>query len=288
MRNVRAKTPSAEPADSAEELLSQPRVREKADTTIIMSLEKGLNIFEHILMADRPLKLHEIATHFDIDKSSAFRFLNTLERSALVNKNAALKTYTPGPKLAAWSRLIRTDASLVETARPLLKRLSTMTKQTSHLAVLQNDRVVLIEVMPADNVVSVKQTPGDWEPLYCTGVGKAILAFLPEHERNRLIDQITFREQTPQTLTTPEMLRIELERVRDEKLAFDVGEANPQLCCIAAPVFDSDGYPVGSVGISMIYPVFPDGPRAQTAFISAVRQTAQEISTALARGAISR
>ena len=287
MRSARTQASPAEAIESEEGKPAPPRTREKADTTIIMSLEKGLNIFEYILMADRPLKLHEIATHFDIDKSSAFRFLNTLERSALVTKNAALKTYTPGSKLAAWSRMLRTDVSLVETARPFLKRLSTMTKQTSHLAVLQNDRVVLIEVMPADNVVSVKQTPGDWEPLYCTAVGKAILAFLPERERNRLIDQITFREQTPRTLTTPEMLRIELESVREETLAFDVGEANPQLCCIAAPVFDSSGYPVGSIGISMIYPVFPDGPRAQTAFISAVKQTAQEVSGALARHAAS-
>ncbi|WP_454825139.1 IclR family transcriptional regulator [Paraburkholderia xenovorans] len=255
--------------------------RAKPDTTVIQSLDKGLSIFEYILKAGRPKRLNEVASHFDIDKSSAFRFLNTLERTGLVVKDAALKTYTPGPTLSAWSRMVRTDASLVEVARPFLKKLSVMTKQTSHLAVLQDDRVVLIEVMPADNVVSVRQTAGDWEPLYCTGVGKAILAHLPENERNRLIDRITFREHTPTTLTTPEMLRLELARTVEEGLAYDNGEANPQLCCIAAPVLDANGYPVGSVGISMIYPLFPDGPGAQTAFIRAVEQTAQGISASL-------
>ncbi|RKP46933.1 IclR family transcriptional regulator [Trinickia fusca] len=262
---------------------SVPVRREKPDTTIILSLEKGLGIFEHILQAGRPLKLHEIVEHFGIDKSSAFRFLNTLERAGLVNKHSALKTYTVGPTLATWARLARTDTSFVETARPLLKKLSTMTKQTSHLAVLQNDRVVLIEVMLADNVVSVKQTAGDWDPLYCSAVGKAILAFLPEQERNRMIAQISFKELTPATITTPEMLRVELEKVREEGLAFDLGESNPQLCCIAAPVLDSRGHAVGSIGVSMIYPLFPDGPRAQTAYTRAVSETGRELSAALAR-----
>jgi IclR family acetate operon transcriptional repressor len=272
------------PPKTAESTASdQLAVRNKPDPSIIQSLEKGLAIFQHILGADRPLKLHEIASHFAIDKASAFRFLNTLERAGLVVKNAALKTYAPGPTLRSWSRMLRPDTSLVDTARPFLKKLSTMTKQTSHLAVLQNDRVVLIEVMPADNVVSVKQTAGDWEPLYCTAVGKAIIACLPEAERNALIDRITFREYTPTTLTSPEMLRLELENAAQERLAYDDGETNPQLCCIAAPIFDGTGYPVGSIGISMIYPLFPGGPRAQTNFIAAVSQTAQEISAAIVK-----
>ncbi|MFD1557500.1 IclR family transcriptional regulator [Paraburkholderia silviterrae] len=262
---------------------SSPARRTKPDTSIIQSFEKGLLIFEYVLEADRPLKLHEVAAHFDIDKASAFRFLNTLERAALVIKDPVLKTYVPGPKLGSWARMLRPDTSLVDTARPFLKKLSVMTKQTSHLAVLQNDRVVLIEVMPADNIVSVKQSSGDWEPLYCTAVGKAIMAFLPEGERNRLIDQITFREFTPTTLTTPEMLRVELTEVEKEKLAYDDGETNSQLGCIAAPIFDTTRYPVASIGISMIYPLFPEGPKAQTGFISAVSQIAEEITTAITR-----
>lgn len=258
--------------------------RAKPDTTIIQSLDKGLSIFEYILKAARPIRLNEVALHFEIDKSSAFRFLKTLERVGLIVKDKTLKAYTAGPTLSVWSRMVRTDASLVEVARPFLKKLSIMTKQTSHLAVLQDDRVVLIEVMLSDNVVSVRQAAGDWEPLYCTGVGKAILAHLPEIERNRLIDRITFREQTPATLSTPEMLRSELDQVEKEGIAYDNGEANSQLCCIAAPVLDANGYPVGSVGISMIYPLFPDGPRAQTALILAVLQTAKEISAAIRRG----
>jgi IclR family acetate operon transcriptional repressor len=279
--------PSASRKDASSETESKPVgrlvVRDKPDPSIIQSLEKGLSIFEHILGSDRPLKLHEIASHFEIDKASAFRFLNTLERAGLVSKNAALKTYTPGSTLRSWARQLRPDTSVVDVARPFLKKLSLMTKQTSHLAVLQNDRVVLIEVMPADNIVSVKQTPGDWEPLYCTAVGKAIMACLPEGERNRLIDQITFHEYTPTTLTSAEMLRVELAQAAQERLAFDNGETNAQLCCIAAPVFDASGYPVGSIGISMIYPLFPEGPRAQDKFVAAVSQTAQEVTDAIVK-----
>lgn len=247
---------------------------------LIGAFDKGLSILDFIVHAETPQRLQDVANHLAIDKSSALRFLATLDKHGLVQRQPD-KTYTVGTRLLMWSRNLKAGNSIVEVVRPFLRRLTAMTGQTSHLAVLRDDRVVLIEVMPSEQAVSVRQTPGDWEPLHCTAVGKAILAFLPMVEQRRLIDPMNFRAFTAQTLATPEALRVELRAVLQQRVAFDDAEMNPHIGCIAAPLLDRSGYPVASIGISTVSALYSGGPRAQKAFIAAVRQVAEEAAHAL-------
>lgn len=138
--------------------------------------------------------------------------------------------------------------------------------------------MVLIEVMPSESAVSVRQTPGDLDPLYCSAVGKAILAFLPLVEQRRLIACMDFRVRTPTTISSPEMLRVDLRSIVQERLAFDESENNPQVSCIAAPVVDRAGYPIASLGISVVAALHPGSIRQQKALAGAVRQIAQDVS----------
>lgn len=255
--------------------------RKPGANAIIGSFEKGLNIFEFLIHADEPVRIVDVARKFDIDKSSALRFLNTLERHGLAQKNPLDKTYTVGARIEYWAKSLRQPRALVDIARPYLRRLSEITGQTSHLAIVEDDRAVLIEVMPSDSVVSVRQTAGDWEPLYCTAVGKAILAHMPPVERDKLIAQMHFRRLTEKTITSAKQLRRELDRVLEERVAFDDTENNPQVSCIAAPLLDRQGFPLASVGISMVTSLHEGGPRQQTAMIAAVRRIADEITGSL-------
>ncbi len=248
---------------------------------IIGSFDKGLNIFEFLIDSDEPIRIVDVAREFDIDKSSALRFLNTLERHGLAQKNPLDKTYTVGARIEYWAKSLRQPKALVDIARPYLRRLSEMTGQTSHLAIVEDDRAILIEVMPSDSVVSVRQTAGDWEPLYCTAVGKAILAHMSPAEQERLIAQMHFRRLTEKTITSAKQLRRELDRVLEERVAFDDAENNPQVSCIAAPLLDRQGFPLASVGISMVTSLYEGGPRQQASMIAAVRRIADEITASL-------
>ncbi|MCH2220470.1 MAG: IclR family transcriptional regulator [Dechloromonas sp.] len=248
---------------------------------IIGSFDKGLNIFEFLIDSDEPIRIVDVAREFDIDKSSALRFLNTLERHGLAQKNPLDKTYTVGARIEYWAKSLRQPKALVEIARPYLRKLSEMTGQTSHLAIVEDDRAILIEVMPSDSVVSVRQTAGDWEPLYCTAVGKAILAHMSPAEQERLIAQMHFRRLTEKTITSAKQLRRELDRVLEERVAFDDAENNPQVSCIAAPLLDRQGFPLASVGISMVTSLHEGGPRRQVSMIAAVRRIADEITASL-------
>ncbi|MDR0226800.1 MAG: IclR family transcriptional regulator [Burkholderiaceae bacterium] len=245
---------------------------------LIASFDKGLSMLEMVVGAEQPLRLQDIANAMGMDKSSVLRFMATLHKHDLVERNGRDKTYSVGTKLAMWSRNLKAGNAIVEQVRPHLRRLTQMTRQTSHLASLRDDRVVLVEVMPSESAVSVRQTPGDWDPLYCSGVGKAILAFLPAVEQRRLIDRLDMRALTPTTMTSPEMLVIELRSIVRDRLAFDDCENNPQVSCIAAPILDRSGYPVASLGISLVAALHPGGIRQQKALATAVRQVADEVS----------
>lgn len=245
---------------------------------LIGSFDKGLSILELVATAERPLRLQDVANAIGIDKSSASRFMATLQKHGLVDRDPRDKTFGAGARLAMWSSQLKAANAVVDAARPHLRRLTGMTLQTSHLAMLRDDRVVLVEVMPSESAESVRQTPGDWDPLYCSAVGKAILAFLPPVEQRKLVDRIVFRELTPSTIGSPEMLRMELRNVVHERLACDDAENNPQISCIAAPVLDRSGYPVASLGISAIAARLPGSIRRQKGLVAAVRQVADELA----------
>lgn len=244
----------------------------------IGSFDKGLSILELLVTSEQPLRLQDVANAIGIDKSSALRFMTTLLSHGLVERHPRDKTFSVGTKLLMWSKNLKGGNVIIETARPHLRRLTQMTRQTSHLATLRDDRVMLVEVMPSESAVSVRQTPGDLDPLYCSAVGKAILAFLPPIEQRKLIDRIAFRELTPATIASPEMLRIELRNVVHERLAYDEAENNPQISCIAAPVLDRSGYPIASLGISVVTALHSGGIRQQRAMAAAVRQVADEVT----------
>lgn len=252
--------------------------------SLIGSFDKGLTILDFIVHADTPPRLQDVANHFAIDKSSVLRFLSTLEKHALVQRLPHNKTYAVGTRLLMWSKNLKGGNTIVDLARPFLGHLSAITGQTSHLAVLKDDGVVLIEVMPAESEVGVRQIPGDWEPLYCTAVGKAILAFLPIVEQRRLIDRTVFRQFTEKSIVTPEMLRVELRSVVFEKVAYDDGEMNPHIGCIAAPILDRSGYPIASIGISTIAALHPGGPRAQRNLVAAVKRVTEQMLQTIHKG----
>jgi IclR family acetate operon transcriptional repressor len=242
---------------------------------LVQSLARGIDIFEFVLEAGEPVRILDVAAQFGIDKSGAYRFLTTLERRGLLSKDPRTKTYLIGPRLRDWSEKLRdTRSELLASVRPLVEQLAAETKATAHLAVLQANRVVLIEVSSANTVIAIRQNVGDWEPLYCSAVGKAIVAFLPDAARKRVVERINFERHTPQTITSVFDLEIEFSQIRSSGIAFDRGEQNPDICCIACPILNAAGTPVASIGISMARRLIDGGPDTQMEAIRRVQAIA--------------
>jgi len=240
----------------------------------IQSLARGLALMEFVVSAGEPVRLRDIAAGLGYDPSTALRLLTTLEQCGFITKDPVGKSYSQGPKLARLRRFSPARGLLIERLRPHLNRLNEQTGMTTYLGVLERDRATIIEVIPAKHIVSVRQLPGDTEPLYRGAVGKSLLANLPEQLQRSMIDSMQFQRFTPNTVTDKEALARELAEVRASGIAFDEAEGHEDVCCIAAAVLDDSGYPLASVGISMVRALVSGGARGQAAWIDIVRDTA--------------
>ncbi len=258
--------------------LADPNPRPDAaapGTAAVQSLSRGLELLEAVCAAGEPVRLRDLAAGLGLDRSTALRLLMTLERSGFVTKDAA-KRYSPGPTLARLRRFSPSHGLLVERLRPVLNGLNQATGMTTYLGVLERDHALIIEVLPSRHVVSVRQVPGDTEPLYRGAVGKSLLANLPDQLRLGVIGSMPFQRFTADTIVDADTLERALVAVRATGVAFDEGEGHEDVCCIAAAVLDDVGIPLASVGISMVRALVPDGARGQTDWIERVRDAAAE------------
>lgn len=241
----------------------------------VQSLSRGLELLEAVCNAGEPVRLRDIAARLGLDRSTALRLLMTLERSGFVSKDA-FKRYSSGPTLARLRRFSPSRGLLIERLRPLLNGLNQATGMTTYLGVLERDQAIIIEVLPSRHVISVRQMPGDTEPLYRGAVGKSLLANMPDQLQRSMISSMSFQRFTANTIVDADTLARELVEVRSSGVAFDEGEGHEDVCCIAAAVLDDAGVPLASVGISMVRALIPSGARGQTNWIGIVRDTAME------------
>jgi IclR family acetate operon transcriptional repressor len=248
----------------------------------IQTLDRGLRILDALIVSGRPLRLRDLAHQLGLDKASAFRFLATLERFGLVTKDSRTKAYGIGSRLIAWLATQKPAVQLIEVVRPHLVRLVEETEESGHLAVLGGDQALLVDYVPSRSLVTIKNRIGVYEPLYCTAVGKALLAFLPADARRELIGRLRFQRFTDRTVRDGAALERELAQVRTAGVAVDRGEYHEFVTCIAAPVMDVRRQPIASVGISTVTPLLDRDPRRLGAVTAAVKACAGRVTAQLA------
>ena len=129
------------------------------------------------------------------------------------------------------------------------------TGESGHFAVLSGDRALLLDYISASGTVVVRARVGVFEPLHCTALGKALLAFQPERRLNEVLARLALERHTDKTLTERGKLETELGRVRAAELAHDDAEHDPVLYCLAAPVLGREATVVGALGVSLVHPL---------------------------------
>lgn len=174
--------------------------------------------------------------------------MTTLEELAVVERDAT-DHFHLGLKLIGLAATFLDDHSLPSVSEPLLRDLAARTQETVHLAVPFGDEVVYIAKVDSSHAIRMASRIGAHMPMYCTSLGKAILAHSPT-DRVAEIIRAGLPARTPRTITAPVELRAELERVRALGYAIDDQENESGVCCIGAPVFDYTGKVVGAISVS--------------------------------------
>lgn len=247
----------------------------------LQTLGRGLRILRFVGKSPTLVRLRDVAAAFDLDRSMALRILQSLEAEGFIRRHERLKAYSLGPAIEDFLRPASLAERVAECARQEIDALMLETGQTSHVGILDDDKAVLIGVAMARGPVAVQQTAGDLEMLYCSAIGKAIYAFLPDAERLSLADKLSFVRHTPNTLSGTAALEAEAGAIRGSGIAFDRHEGPAPLACIATPILNARGQPIASVGISTISALLDAPIDTKTAWIEAVRRCAKRITATL-------
>jgi IclR family transcriptional regulator, KDG regulon repressor len=210
----------------------------------IQSLARGLKILELLGQAQDGISITELAAHLGVDKGSASRLVATLASYRYAEKDAQTRRFHLGPQVVSLSRSVLARLPLRQAAKPFLHQLMERTGECAHLAVPAQGKVLYIDQVESPATLRVNAQVGTMNPLHCTALGKALLAF------GDLEIPPVLESYTPHTLTNPGRLRKALERVRDQGYAVDDEEFDLGVRCIAVPVFDFRAKVAGSIGIS--------------------------------------
>lgn len=193
------------------------------------------------LVARHPsgLTLAEAAQEMGMSVPTAHRILKTLLSVGALERNDKKKyflssTLLGSPLQGHRSRDLRT------LFRRHAEALSHKLCETVHIACFSDDMVQYIAKAEAPRSLRISTIVGTRLEAYCTGVGKALLAFMPQQELERYFASGHFHALTPRTITTPEALLAELKKVRTQGFALDDEEFELGLRCIAAPIFAGD------------------------------------------------
>jgi DNA-binding IclR family transcriptional regulator len=216
------------------------------------SMKSGLAALEHLteVVDCGP---SELARALKTTKGTAHRLLMTLLVAGYVEQNPDTRRYRLSEKLLVLAGRLRERTSVQEVLRARLTELSRRTGEAVNLGVVDGDVIVYAHRVQHPSlafVVDIK--PGHRAPLYCTALGKAILAFTTKTEVARYLRSTTLEALTSTTITDPDRLREELAVIRERGYAFDDGEVVADVCCVAFPLLASTGRPLAAIGVSAL------------------------------------
>lgn len=211
---------------------------------------KALDILDVVAAAGRPMRFTEMLATSPYPKATLYRFLQTLTHQGMLSYDPDRQTYALGVRLVRLAHAAWKQSSLAPLARQHIDALSSELHETIHLAQLDQGQVLYVDKRNAERPIEMFSNAGKVGPAYCTGVGKAMMAYLPEDALERALQQQSFFKFTAGTLDTRESLLAELAAIRARGYAFDREEHEPGIICIAAPILTGSGRIEGALSVT--------------------------------------
>jgi len=222
----------------------------------------------------------ELSQHLGLHKATVSRILLALARHGFLSQNPHTKKFTLGPALMRLSGALRRSlkTNLVQLSKPFVDELRDTIKETVILELPSGNASFMAYIAEGPRMVRLAGAIGDPLPLHAAAGGKAILAFLPEETRKRLL-QGRLKRFTTNTLANRKDLERELARIRESGVAYDREEIDEGTGAVSCPIFDHERRPVASIVVA--------GPHQRiqeycdTLIVPALKQVADRISGSL-------
>lgn len=217
---------------------------------IVPNLERGLLILQHLLHHPEGQGISEIASALNYPLNSVFRVTNTLLKHAYVERNPKNKKFTLSRKLYSLAYGSESDRNLMENSLDLMRELRDRVRETVVVSIIDRGEGLILEQVPGLHLFRFVVEPGARQVLHTSASCKSILAFMPDAERDEILDDVKFTKLTSRTICNRRAFEVELDRVRECGYAVDRGEALDGVHCVAAPIRDQQGRAIAAITIT--------------------------------------
>jgi DNA-binding IclR family transcriptional regulator len=227
---------------------SQNAVQQIPSVYKLQALDRAFAVLDLLASSPTPLGLAEVASHLELHKSTAHRFLMVLERHRMVERTHG--KFRLGLRLCDYGSRAIEQYDLRERAHLHLKLLVAEVEETAHLCILEKTHMVYIDKQEPERTIRMTSRVGASSPIHCTAVGKAILATMPRARIEQLLPELQLERFTRRTVTTREALLKELDRTSRRGYAVDDEEREEGVRCAGVAILDGHGDAVAAVSIS--------------------------------------
>ncbi len=245
----------------------------------INSLAKGLTVLEAFSEAGCALTLSEIASALGANNTTATRLCYTLTELGFIQKDEQ-KRYHLTPKILTLGHSYILGLAWYEVAQYYLEKLFREVEETVSLSILEGSEIIYVlrirkrKYLPFDIQIGTKL------PVYCTAMGKVLMAMGPPQKTQSVLKTLEFKPLTARTITRLDKFLEELERVRKKGYGVNDEELSIGNRSVAAPIFDEKGYAVAAIHIAVPTTAYSRSQMEKT-LAPQVMKTAREISEAL-------
>ena len=242
----------------------------------VQSLERSLDILLVFTHEQPEIGIVEICKKVELSKGTVFRLVYTLLVRGFLSQNKQNGKYSLGPKAFEVGSVALSQMEIRKVAYNHLEELRNTSGETVHLVIQDNAEVLYIDKYESSRSIRMSSFIGQRMPMYCTAVGKVLLANLSDNEVESICRMKGMNKFTPNTITNLERLKNDLGKIREQGYGLDDEENESGLRCIAAPIRNPRGQVIAAISISA--PIMRMSDEQVTLTSEILRQTADKIS----------
>ncbi|HPA60802.1 MAG TPA: IclR family transcriptional regulator [Clostridia bacterium] len=241
----------------------------------IQSLQRAMAILEYIAV-HQGAGVSELSREMSLNKSTVFSILKTFVALGYLFKNEMTGQYQITFRLHSLVGEDPKPGSFISYARPHLQKIAQKYDETVHFVTGDENTVVYIDKLESTKPIRIHTVVGAEQPLHCTAVGKAILAWRDENEIIAYAKRTGLKSMTENSITDIATLLQEMKKIREQGFSIDDEENQPDLYCIGMPVFNDKGKALYAISLSM--PKYRKDELVVDEVVNDLKQTAQELN----------
>ena len=207
---------------------------------LVPAVKRAFQVIELLAKTDAGLTISDIHRTLKLPLSSAATILYTLEALGYLEREETSNRYSLGVRMLSFTRKIADQLNIAGRCQALLEELVHESALTGHLAIRRDGDSMYVARVAAPGLLQISSYVGMRWPVHASAVGKALLAFLPNEERERVLANVDLRAVTPHTITSTEALEAQFRKFRKVGYCWEISEGEVGVACMAAPVFGPD------------------------------------------------